>query len=47
METIVMGDGGKQLHPTYIFSLEPSGFANRSHMECKRGKNSKIFEIKH
>lgn len=40
---IVMGDGEKQLLPRYIFSIEPTGFANGSHIECEK-RTSRFFK---
>ena len=41
---IVMGDGEKQLLPKYIFSIEPTGFANGSHTECDKKRTSGFFK---
>lgn len=39
---IVMGDGEKQLLPRYIFSVQPTGFANGSYIECERKRTSRF-----
>lgn len=43
METIVVGHGGKQLIPPYVFSVVPTGLANGSYMECQRKQKLQDF----
>lgn len=38
-----MGDGEKQLLLD-IFSIEPTAFANGSHIECEKKRTSRFFK---